>query len=66
MGDLLGGRRLLALEALETPFLEPFRERSLIGNNRIFLRLKVTEQWENLGKGVPRGENEMCAVLKYH
>ena len=55
MGDLLGGRRLLALEALETPFLEPFRERSLIGNNRIFLHLKVTEQWENLGRGVPRG-----------
>lgn len=66
MGNLLGRRHILALEALEIPFLEPFSEHSLIGKNRIFLGLKVTEQRGDLGRGVPRGEHEICAVIKYH
>lgn len=67
MGNLVGEEaHSVFVEALETPFLELFSECSLIGKNRIFLRLKVTEHWRNLGSGVPRGEHEICTVIKYH
>lgn len=59
MGNLLGKRQTSCSGcfALETAFSEPFSEHSLIGNNHIFLRLKVAEQW---GKGAPGGEHEIC------